>query len=340
MSTRPLPLPIVPTIQSTTIVTDPTGGGTTALVGSDTVVIGGATTNFYPAMLNLNTQETGPGVSSPGYGGLHISRGPTQPGAVFRWNETLGVVEAGLENNPQVVGTVPGATTPNKYLIWNGSGWVLPSNNYVNGLDQSVAAGSNPTFGSVSLESILVNSGATEYKFPETNNFANRVLTSDGSSQLYWANPTAIATASSIADPVNGLTRIDATAGLLSLQVSNVGVGTIDTTRTQLTNNLQLQGGALSMQPVVFNQITNNIGSTGSIFVYTGSTNATINLPQSSTAVGRMIVVINRTVHEVSIQPAPGDVFEGSALPAVLGGDQQYDSILTFSDGLGNWILV
>jgi hypothetical protein len=335
-TTRPLPPPIIPTVNSTGI----SSNTETTVIGSDNVTFQSTTANFYSNILDINTNEVGPGVTaSPPVGGLSVNRGPSIATARIIWSEDDQTWLAGLSTGLRKVALVDLGSQPvGKYLKWDGTKFTSTDTQLVNEIDQSVKQGASPSFNDISLGgAIKVNNNTTSYYLPLLDGAPNRVLATDGSGNLSWVNPLIGGAVATIEDATTGQTNINAYVNLLDYRALSTQIATMTQTKTTILNELAMSG-KVTFTPIYVSSNTYSIPQGACMIIYNGTGNSTFTMPSAASNPGRLIIIKNITLNNVIINLSGSDTFDGT--PSAIQLSDINDSILSFSDGVSDWILV
>lgn len=320
---RPLPLPIIPTLRA------PPASET--IIRADTIIIDSQNTKFGWPLITLNTNETSTtGASAPS--GISIYRGPNQPAVNLTWDETVGAFTA----DGSIIGTIESGN-PVGILRWNGSKFTLSGTAFVNSLNQDVSTDGTPSFQSLAVSG-QIEANSVAYTFPNSQGSNATVLTNDGSGNLSWQTPgSIIVSGSSITNSTN-TARVE-TLNDNTIETTILGNAVMTQTSLSATaaTNFKFQKGITFVPTVVTSSY--NMLQTDTLVIYKGNANATITLPQIQVNECKLVVIENKSSYSITVQPYGSDFIDGNSSPFTFDGTDPNATML-MSDGDGNWISI
>ena len=325
MTSRTLPPPILPGISTST--------ATTSTISGTAIQINSQNTNFGYPVTYINTIN---GTVVP-ESGISVNRGASAP-ANFVWSESDGAFEAGLGATRARVGLVDPVTAGAGFLKWNGTVFVPQTPDYLARVDQQLGAGDDPTFGTVTLDTITANGNPMH--MPVVAGTTGQALVTDGSGQLFWStvgggggggggDGTRISNLA--AD-----TQVTTDNQTVAMTAAGTQVATF--TAAAITARVPFLAGS-AMTFTASNMTTSRTVATGeTVIVFKGTAPATLTLPTVTVGTSRFLLIENTTVWDLTVAPAVGDLIDSNSNPIILNPDGT--TTMMISDGNGNWILI
>jgi len=279
----------------------------------------------------LNQNDDGPGITkSPAWGGFGVYRGMGNPSFQLFFDEADDTINIGLSDALKYIPAMPKLQTSG-LTAWNATTKCFePTTTH----DLSIA--NLTSTGTITI-------GGQTYTWPTVQGTSNQVLKTNGTNTLFWSTVTGGGGGGgdSIVNGT-GLSSVEVDrfgfAETVYIRANNVDAQTITNDQTTISNQLQV-GGNFAITPTT-TSTANYTVQTGDAFInWTSPSDGSISLPSAATNSGRIIIIQNKSINTMSINPNGTDRIDG-ILSTNIELNSQYDNTKLISDGINNWIII